>query len=226
MTSPTPISDRTRRGEAGFTLAGLIVILTIISILVAYTVPKQWSTITGRERDRQAIFAMKQYARGIRAFQLKNGSAPVSLDQLHKARTPRLIRGNDGIPDPLTGEVDWIPVPMTPELMNQLQQQRSGATPPPVPPAAAPQDPFPGVGYPGRVIPPGQPPTPQPGSQTSQPAPGSPGGFSGPIIGVRPNKTGRSYLTLNGAETYEQWMYTLVDLEAEIAGRQQSMTTK
>ena len=39
-------SRRLRRNErSGFTLAGLIVILTILMIFVAYTVPRMWSTI-------------------------------------------------------------------------------------------------------------------------------------------------------------------------------------
>ena len=48
----------------------------------------------------------------------------------------------------------------------------------------------------------------------------------GPIIGVRPNKTGPSFLTLNGATDYEQWSYTTIDLENEIQGRRASMMTK
>jgi len=32
-----------RASDSGFTLAGVIVIMTIISVFVAYTVPKQWS---------------------------------------------------------------------------------------------------------------------------------------------------------------------------------------
>ena len=41
----TPISDERTR-EEGFTLAALIVILTIIAIVIAYTVPTQWSIST------------------------------------------------------------------------------------------------------------------------------------------------------------------------------------
>ena len=48
----------------------------------------------------------------------------------------------------------------------------------------------------------------------------------GPIVGVRPNKTGKSYLTLNGADTYEQWSYTVQDLEQEITGRRAALGTK
>ena len=68
--SPTRTSD----GERGFTLAGLIVILTIIMIFLAYTVPRQWSAIMQRERERQTIFVMKQYARCIYEFQKTKGN--------------------------------------------------------------------------------------------------------------------------------------------------------
>src|SRR5512132_3271193 len=107
--------SRTRNSkEAGFTLAGLIVILTIMSIMIAYTIPRQWSIAAARERDQQTLFVMKQYAQAIYNFQhAKNNPAqayPTSLDQLKQARNPRLIRGTKGeFVDPLTGEVDWIP---------------------------------------------------------------------------------------------------------------------
>ena len=115
--------------ESGFTLAGLIVICTIIMIFVAYTVPRQWSTIMKREREKQTIFVMKQYARAIKAFQVKNGNAyPTSLDQLKKARTPRLIRGVNGEwEDPLTGKVDWVLVP--PAAANQPRILPGGGMP-------------------------------------------------------------------------------------------------
>src|ERR1043166_4661543 len=115
--SPTRISDREfilRRGaaeERGFTLAGLIVILTIIMIFAAYTVPRQWSAIMQREREKQTIFVMKQYARSIYEFQKTKGN-PVKLDQIKEARLPRYIRGVNGeYLDPLTGKADWILVP-------------------------------------------------------------------------------------------------------------------
>ena len=96
--------SRTRNSESGFTLAGLIVILTVMMIFIAYTVPKAWSIAINRDRDQQTIFAMKQYARAMRAFQLKNNAQPVSLDQLKQAKSPRLIRGKGEFIDPLTGK--------------------------------------------------------------------------------------------------------------------------
>jgi hypothetical protein len=55
---------------------------------------------------------------------------------------------------------------------------------------------------------------------------GQPGGAVGPMMGVRPNKTGTSYLMVNGSDTYEQWSYTTADLQAEIAQRRNAIMIK
>ena len=205
---------RTRTSESGFTLAGLIVIMTIIGVVIAYTVPAQWSLAVARDRDQQTIFAMKQYARALRAFQEKNKAQPVSLDQLKEARTPRFMRGTKGeLIDPLTGKVDWVPIPMTNQQAQPGQQ-----------PGAVPN--VPGVTPNQRTqIVPTMPATPFP-NQAANPTSGQPGGFVGPIMGVRPNKTGKSYVILNGQEDYEQWSYTTVDLENEIASHRNSIMVK
>jgi type II secretory pathway pseudopilin PulG len=100
-----------RDAERGFTLASLIVLLTIMMIFVAYTVPRQWSTIVQRDREMQTIFIMKQYAKAIDAFQIRNRVPPVSISQLKDARQPRFLRGNGEPIDPLTGEADWLVIP-------------------------------------------------------------------------------------------------------------------
>jgi len=221
------MARRTPTSESGFTLAGLIIILTVISIFIAYTVPKMWSIAMKRERDQETLFAMKQYARAIRAFQEKNHTAPVSLDQLKEARNPRFLRGKGEMIDPLTGQVDWIVVPAG--SAQQAAQAGAGA-------AAAGQVGTPqpgglvigGGGY-GQYRPPGQTTTgPQQTSVPVNPAQqaGQPGGFVGPIIGVRPNKTGTSYLSINGVDSYEQWSYTTLDLDAEIQQRRNAMMVK
>jgi type II secretory pathway pseudopilin PulG len=191
----------TRNSESGFTLAGLIVILTIILIVIAYTVPVQWSKVMERERDAQTIFVMKQYARAIHNFRTKNNALPTSLEQITEARNPRFIRGSGEFIDPLTGEVDWIPIPATAQ---QVTPGRPGGGPP--------------IGIPGGSTGAGQP-QPQP----QQINPGQ--NFMGPMIGVRPNKTGPSFLALNGAETYEQWMFTVNDLQVEIDSRRNGLVT-
>jgi type II secretory pathway pseudopilin PulG len=201
------MTPRTRSSEAGFTLAGVIVLMTIMLVFLAYTVPPQWSKIMERERDAQTIFVMKQYARAIENFRAKNGSYPVSLDQLRQARTPRLIRGTGPLLDPLTGEDDWI-------LTSAAAVQGQGTTPTPPP----------GVVNPQAFMP--RPPQTPPPPGGRQARPGTPGGAVGPIAGVRPNKSGPSFLALNGAENYEEWQYTAVDLKAEIEGRRAALLTK
>lgn len=199
---------RAKRTEAGFTLAGLLVILTIMAVVVAYTVPEQWSKIMQRERDKQTIFIMKQYARAIKSFKDKNGGAlPTSLDQLKQARLPRVLRGNGEWIDPLTGKVDWIPTPL-----QQVQGQGQGQA-----------TPIQSVWTTGAQQ---QQQGQRPGQQNRPGAGNRPGQVVGPIAGVRPAKTGKSFISLNGAENYEEWSYTVVDLENEIKARQEALTKK
>jgi type II secretory pathway pseudopilin PulG len=168
----------TRTSERGFTLAGLIVILTIIMIFVTYTVTRQWSAIMQRERERQTIFIMKKYARSISDFAKAKGN-PVKLDQIKEARLPRYIRGVKGeYVDPLTGKVDWILVPAGAET--QTLDPKTGKQTTSFNSAASPKD------------------------------------YVGPFVGVRPPVKGKAYLSLNGADTYETWVYTVQDFQNEL----------
>jgi len=174
-----------RDSERGFTLAAVLVILTIISVIVAYSVPTMWSTVLRRERDEQTIFAMRQYARAIIAFQAKRGTLPVSLEQLKEQNNPRVIRKE--YPCPLTGKDNWILV--------------------------APGAVQPGAAIPGQPAPaPGQAP---PGSSLPAAGTGLTGEYSGPFVGVRPPVSGESFLTLRGQDRYENWSYTIIDLNQE-----------
>lgn len=185
---------RTSKGQEGFTLAALIVILTIMAMVIAFTVPEQWSMIMGRERDKQTIFLMKQYARAIKSWSMKNGGMPTSLEQITDARRPRMIRGTGKWPCPLTGkEDDWILVPFA-------AVQQPGMPAPGTPPVQ------------GRAAQPSAGP-----SKLQKEA--SPKDYVGPFVGVRPNAEGKSYLSLNGAEDYSEWVYTVLDLEADIAAK-------
>jgi type II secretory pathway pseudopilin PulG len=114
-----------RKSEGGFTLAGVMVIMTIMMIFVAYTVPRQWSAVLQRDRERQTIFIMQQYAKAIDAFEKKNHALPVNISQLKGARRPRFVRGPTAEwIDPLTGEVDWLIIP-------QSAAGAAGGPPPP-----------------------------------------------------------------------------------------------
>jgi hypothetical protein len=54
----------------------------------------------------------------------------------------------------------------------------------------------------------------------------SPADYVGPFIAVRPNAKGKSFVALNGIEEYSEWVYTVDDLRAEIARRQQALVPK
>ena len=206
--APSPLPT----DQAGFTLAALIVILTIISIVVAYTVPTQWSLVMRRERERQTIFLMKQFARGIENWERKHQSLPVSLEQLQEARQPRMLRGDGKWIMPLSGkEDDWIMVPP-----QAIEAQAGGVPPPPGPggnnPAFGGRNPaVPQAGQPG-----------QPPSKLNPEA--SPKDYVGPFLAVRPNAKGKSLIEFNGAEDYSQWVYTVRDLQNERNMKQQAMS--
>lgn len=202
--------------EEGFTLAALIVILTIIAIVIAYTVPAQWSMVMKRERDRQTIFLMKQFARGILRWQQKHNSMPVSLQQMQDARKPLILRNGGKWPCPLTGsEKDWIMVPAAAVTADgQVIPNMGGGGPSRTNPATNPQQ-----------------------QQQQQQAGGnrapsklnkelSPKDYVGPFVGVRPNATGKSFIEFNGATDYSEWVYTIEDLRNEISNRQASLLTQ
>ena len=197
--------------------------MTLMMIIVAYTVPRQWSAVLQRDRDRQTIFAMHQYARSCREWSKKHANTyPTSITQLKEARTPRFMRGvKSEMVDPLTGEVDWLIIP---------QAAAQAAVAPGTP--GTPGIPGTGVTPPGQSAPVGTSTQPAPGQPTlpnGQPATSSAPGVpikdyaGGPFVGVRPPKTGKSMLQLNGADTYEKWMFTALDLDREIAARMASM---
>lgn len=211
--------------EKGFTLAGVIVILTIMMIFVAYTVPRQWSTIMKRERERETIYAMQQYAKAITEFRLKNNTYPTSPQQLKDARLPRMIRGLKGeFVDPLTGEVDWLVIPQS--AGNALPQHNivnpngNGSPPPTLPPTTPPTNGTTDTSSTGT--------TSTGTTSTSDTNPNAPPALpgipikdyaGGPFIGVRPPTHGKALISLLGADTYETWIYTTLDYEQEKALR-------
>ena len=195
---------RTRAGEQrGFTLAGVLVILSVMLIFLAYTVPKQWSAVMQREREKQTIYVMQQYARACYEFQRKNSTYPVNPNQLKEARLPRMIRGPKGeFIDPLTGEVDWL----------VITQAAAG-------PAGGASGGGVGANNNGTAVVSG--PTGPSGGTTQATLPGIPlkDYAGGPFVGVRPPVTGKAILSLKGNDTYETWSYTALDLSNDIKKR-------
>jgi len=210
--------QRPTASESGFTLAGVLVILSIMLIFLAYTVPRQWSAIMQREREQQTIYAMQQYARACFEFQRKNNNVyPVAPSQLKEARSPRMIRGVKGeIVDPLTGEVDWLVIPQAQAASIPSKNNPNNPNNPPNSQNSNPQfNPNPQN--------PVLNPNPQTGTNPggAPPLPGIPikDYAGGAFVGVRPPISGKAMLSLNGNDTYETWSYTALDLNNDIQRR-------
>jgi type II secretory pathway pseudopilin PulG len=205
--------------QQGFTLAGLIVVMTIMMVFVAFTVPRMWSTVMKRERERQTIFAMQQYAKAITNFQIKNNSYPTSPQQLKDARLPRMIRGVKGeLIDPLTGEVDWLVIPQSAAgALPQRNLPGNPNVPPGGGPAPAPVSPIPTTSSGTDTSATGTTGTSGTNPTGTPALPGIPikDYAGGPFIGVRPPTHGKSLINLLGADTYETWVYTSLDYTQE-----------
>lgn len=94
---------RRQLAHRGFTLVGMIVVFTVMTVMVSAAMP-MWSKIIQREREEELIFRGLQYAEAIRVFQLRNGRYPLRLEELVIVR-PRSIR--QLWTDPMTDSGEW-----------------------------------------------------------------------------------------------------------------------
>ena len=69
------------RGEQGYTLAVLIMMATVMSILVGAALPS-WSKMIQRDKEEELIARGWQYAEAVRIFQNTFGRLPTTLDEL------------------------------------------------------------------------------------------------------------------------------------------------
>ncbi|MFN2441368.1 MAG: hypothetical protein ABR517_01670, partial [Thermoanaerobaculia bacterium] len=67
---------------------------------------------------------------------------------------------------------------------------------------------------------PNLPPAPSTPAAPPVGAPPGPGAQVGPFIGVRPSNSGESFLELEGAKRYEEWLYTVNELTRDQSGGQ------
>lgn len=180
-----------RRSERGFTLAAVLVILSVMLVFLAFTVPRMWSDVLKRERDVQTMWVMKQYARAIKAYVDVRKVYPTKLSDLKDQNHPRVIR--QLYPNPLSGELDWVLVPFGTPSGDQLGNPNPNQLPPP-----GPQQ--------------------KPGGDTAEnpPVGVTPGAASGPFIGVRPPQKGKSMVAFRGKEDYAEWLFTTNELDQEI----------
>jgi type II secretory pathway pseudopilin PulG len=92
-----------RRGEEGYNLVILMVLVTVMNVAVAVTLPS-WSKWAQREKEEELIFRGLQYAEAIRVFQTRHGRPPNTLEELIEVE-PRSIR--QLYPNPMTENGKW-----------------------------------------------------------------------------------------------------------------------
>jgi type II secretory pathway pseudopilin PulG len=99
---------RNRNAAAGYNLVMLMVLLMVLNIVVAASLPA-WSGVIRREREEELIFRGLQYAEAIRVFQNRFQRSPVRLEELIEVE-PRSIR--QLWKDPMTENGKWVLIPL------------------------------------------------------------------------------------------------------------------
>ncbi len=110
------------RREGGYNLVILMVVITILNLAVAISLPL-WSQLIQREKEEELIFRGLQYAEAIRVFRTRFQRPPVRLEELVEAK-PRCIRKL--YPDPMTDDGQW-------QLLFEGVQQAPGTLSPQLP---------------------------------------------------------------------------------------------
>jgi type II secretory pathway pseudopilin PulG len=180
---------RTRRVQAGYNLVMLMVLLTILNIVIAASLPS-WSSVIRRDREEELISRGLQYAEAIRIFQNRFQRPPVRLEELIDVE-PRSIRRL--WKDPMTDSGKWRLIP--------LQGPSQPLTPQP-------------PGEEGEVDPEGRM-----GGLQGEEGEGEEGEETfgkpkqevqiGPFKGVHSRSGKTSIMIFNGKERYDEWHFTV-----------------
>jgi type II secretory pathway pseudopilin PulG len=85
----------------GYTLAGVLVLIGIMSVMMAMALPV-WDRIKQRENEEELIFRGKEYMEAIGRYHIKFNSYPPDLDTLLKMKFIRKL-----YKDPMTENGEW-----------------------------------------------------------------------------------------------------------------------
>jgi len=174
--SPPSRARRSVRLERGFTLAAVVIILAVMAIMLAVAVQTA-SFQKQREKEEELIFRGNQIVEGVRLFRARHGRYPIKLGELARAQ-PWVVR--KVWTDPITGNLDWVPVFLGQEGTEILGGSQGG-------------------GGQGAATP---TPTPTGGPQRRT-------ATTGAIIGVHSRSCEQSIKIYNGRTRYCDWLFYL-----------------
>jgi type II secretory pathway pseudopilin PulG len=90
--------------ERGYILLAVMLLMTLMLIAMTIEAPRIAQQIK-REKEEELIHRGDQYRVAIKKFYRKNGTYPISLDQLVSTNNVRYLRKR--YKDPITGKDDW-----------------------------------------------------------------------------------------------------------------------
>ena len=183
--SPPPAPRRGRTGETGFALVIVLAGIAVMMILMGAGV-STWRYIMQDDREQELFFRGDQIARGVEAYQKKNGNTfPISLEVMVQGKYLRRV-----YKDPMTPDGKWRLV-------------RPGE--------AVPASGTGGPGTAGSSPRPGSSPSPSPLRQETLVVRSTLGGVAGTSLGAIAGVASRSQETslrlYNGRTRYDQWLF-------------------
>src|ERR1035437_2522727 len=105
-----PVADAARRGEEGYMLLAVMILLALLIISLSVALPKISKEIQ-RDREVETMHRGKQYQRAVKMYYKKFNSYPPNLDLLVKPNGLAGIRFlRKKYTDPMTGKDDWKPI--------------------------------------------------------------------------------------------------------------------
>jgi type II secretory pathway pseudopilin PulG len=173
--------------QAGYNLVMLMVLVTVLNIAVAASLPA-WSAVIRRDKEEELIFRGLQYAEAIRRFKDRFQRDPVRLEELIEVE-PRSIRRL--WKDPMTESGKWslisaLDQPSLPPVDNNMDDNLDNDSKEEPEPGEEPED-------------------------ESAFGPKKDEIQVGPFKGVHSRSRKTSFLVFNGKDRYDEWHFT-VDL--------------
>lgn len=95
------VRARPQKQEYGYSLAGALVLIGVMSIMMALSLPV-WDRIKQRENEEELIFRGKEYMEAIARYHTKFHVYPPDLETLHKMKYIRKL-----YKDPMTESGEW-----------------------------------------------------------------------------------------------------------------------